>query len=125
MNQKNPAKKRSALSVFLIFLRYLILFLLIGATVLFATVLFSSYFGDSGEGGLDSFALGYAIFLIFAAVTYGALLFPSVLGLLFAAFYKKTPDRKRNLTWFIWLSVAAVGAFLLYLLSGVFFGVFN
>lgn len=119
-------KRKTFVSTFLLFLRYFILCILIGAVTLFAAVLISSYTDTVGatDGGPSSFALGYAIFLIFAAITFGALLFLSLLGLLFSLIYKNLSHPKKNRIWFLSLSGGSILAFLLYLLAGVIFGVF-
>lgn len=119
-------KRKTFISTFLLFLRYFILCILVGAVIFFAAVLFSAYTDTTGttDGGPSSFALGYAIFLIFAAITFGALLFLSLFGLLFSLLYKNLSHPKKTKIWFLSLSVSSILAFLLYLLFGVIFGVF-
>ena len=128
MKQTNTQEKPSLVARLLQVLRYIILAALIAAALLFATVLISAYFdrlADIEQGiSLDGFALGYAIFLIFAVITYGALFLLSLFGLLFSLFYKKLTDPKRNKIWFLSLMGGCALSLALYFLVGIFSGLF-
>ncbi len=128
MERSVKEEKKGIISRLLQVLRYIILAALIAAALLFATVLISAYFdrlADIEQGiSLDGFALSYAIFLIFAVITYGALALLSLFGLLFSLFYKRLADPKRNKIWFLSLMGGSALSLALYFLVGVFCGLF-